>query len=161
MINILIIDCSSWLLVRAVFVLQFCNILFQCSCFLLFVHDQLFHSCLHVGSLPLGCKDLPLLLKVVVFMRRAHSLSWSSAEIPRSSPSCKMSLTPWDGRFPAGANPSGGSSQERSLELHVWTLPFGVGGSLVRGCLLLIASVSLFSAVAGMVSSARVALPFL
>jgi hypothetical protein len=87
-----------------------CDFLLKCSFFLLFIHDQLSHSGLHVGLLPLDCKDLPLLLKVVVFMHRAHSLSWSSAEIPRSSPSCRISSTPWVGRCAAGTNLGGVSS---------------------------------------------------
>jgi hypothetical protein len=62
-------------------------------------------------------------------MRRAHSFSWSSAEIPRSSPSCVMSSSPWAGRHATGTKPGGMSLRGRSLVLHVWMLPSGVGGS--------------------------------
>jgi hypothetical protein len=73
-INVLIGHVNR-LLVGEFFALHLTNFLLQCSGFFFRIHDQLPHSGMHVGSLPFGCEYLLLLLKVIVFMRRAQSLS--------------------------------------------------------------------------------------
>jgi hypothetical protein len=84
-------------------------------------------------------------------MLSAQSLSWSSAEIPRTSPSSMMSSA-------FGGVKPGEASRGRSSELHVRTVHSRVGGFSVRGCLLFIAPS--FSVGTWRVLSARVALLF-
>jgi hypothetical protein len=64
------------------------------------------------------------------FMRSAQSLSWSSAEMPKTSPSSMMSLAS------RGVKP-GTASRGRSSEQHVRMVLSGVGGFSVWGCLML------------------------
>jgi hypothetical protein len=66
-------------------------------------------------------------------MRRAHSFSWSSAEMSMTSPSSIVSLPS------GGAKPGGGACGVPS-ELQVRAVPSGVGWSW--RCLLLTASSS-------------------
>jgi hypothetical protein len=87
--------------------------------------------------------------KWLFLMQRARNLSWSSTEMPRTLPSSMMSSA-------FGVKP-GGVAQGNPLELHVRTVPSGVGGLSWRGLLLLTASSS--KASWGM-SSARASLPF-
>jgi hypothetical protein len=66
-------------------------------------------------------------------MRRARSFSWSSAEMPMTSPSSMVSSPSW------GAKPGGGACGAPS-ELQVRTVPSGVG--LSWRCLLLLTASS-------------------
>jgi hypothetical protein len=81
-------------------------------------------------------------------MRRAHNFSWSSAEMPITSPSSMVSS-------PSGGAKPGGGACGAPLELHVRTVPSGVGWSW--RCLLLLTVSS--SKASWVVVSAR-ALPF-
>jgi hypothetical protein len=62
-------------------------------------------------------------------MRRAHSFSWSSAEMPMILPSSMVSS-------PSGGAKPGGGARGAPSELQVRTLPSGMG--LSWRCLLLL-----------------------
>jgi hypothetical protein len=65
-------------------------------------------------------------------MRSARNFSWSSTEIPRTSPSLIISSA-------SGGVKRSGGFRGRPSELHVRTVPSGVGGFSMSGRLLLTA----------------------